>query len=91
MSTIPVLVVGAGRMGQRIASLLGQDGRFAALIAASDKDTLAQAGQNGLATSMASGSQFRDDLNHLVKNSSAVILTDGSISSIDLAEIAYKN
>lgn len=91
MSTIPVLVVGAGRMGQRIASLLGQDGRFAALIAASDKDTLAQAGQNGLATSMASGSQFRDDLNHLVKSSSAVILTDGSISSIDLAEIAYKN
>ena len=91
MSKHLVLVVGAGRMGQRIAALMGQDGRYSALITSPDSDALAQAARSGLATAAPRNARFRDELGHLLTQTRAVILTDESISSVDLARLAYEH
>ncbi len=91
MTAIPILVIGAGRMGQRISAMLGQDSRFTAVIASPDGDALALAARNGLATAAPSGAGFRDDLSRFLTNSRAVILTDASTSPVELARLAYEN
>ena len=90
MPAIPVLVVGAGRMGQRIAAMMAQDSRFAVLIATPDAEALAQAARQGLATVLPRSS-FRDDLRAQLAKSRAVILTDASIPPLDLARLASDN
>jgi len=88
---IPILVLGAGRMGQRIAAMLGQDSRFAPVIATPDSEALALAARNGLATAAPGGSGFRDDLGRLLVPVRAVILTDTSAPARDVARLAHES
>jgi len=88
MATIPVLILGAGRMGQRIAAMLGQDARFAPLLTARDGEALALAARAGLGTAALAGAGFRDDLGTLLARVRAVIMTDTDAAAPEVAALA---
>lgn len=88
MSACPILVIGAGRMGLRIAAMLAQDARFAARITTPDDDALAQAARLGLGVMAAEGNGFRADLRRQMMQVRAVILTDASVPAAEVARLA---
>ncbi len=88
MSAIPVVILGAGRMGRRIALMLAQDRRFAPTIAARDPEALALAAAAGHATAALISPLFREDLRRLLSNAQAVILTDATAAAADVAKLA---
>lgn len=90
MDAIPVLILGAGRMGQRIAAMLGQDARFAPLLTARDGEALALAARAGLRTASLAGAGFRDDLGGLLARVRAVIMTDADAPAAEVAALARR-
>ncbi|MDO8986581.1 saccharopine dehydrogenase family protein [Cypionkella sp.] len=88
MSAFPILVIGAGRMGLRIAAMLAQDARFAARIITPDDDALAQVARLGLGVAPASGNGFRADLQRHMAQARAVILTDALVPAAEVARLA---
>ncbi|MDP2739609.1 MAG: saccharopine dehydrogenase C-terminal domain-containing protein [Pseudorhodobacter sp.] len=88
MTAFPVLILGAGRMGQRIAAMLGQDARFAPLLTARDDEALALAARAGLRTASLAGAGFRDDLGRLMAREQAVIMTDTDAAGAEVAALA---
>lgn len=88
---IPVVVVGAGAMGRRIAGMLAAGGTHAPLVMARDADELALAAAAGLPAKPLSALDYRGDLAACAAGSAAVILTDSSVSPADVARIAVEN
>lgn len=88
MTACPILVIGAGRMGLRIAAMLAQDARFAPRIIAPDDDALAQAARLGLSVAVPAGDGLRTDLRRLLPQARAVILTDASVPAPEVARLA---
>lgn len=88
MDAFPVLILGASRIGQRIATMLAQDVRFSPIVTCRDKEALADFARVGLPTVALAGSGFRDDLGALLGRVQAVILTDGSTPAAEVAELA---
>ncbi|MDP3861368.1 MAG: saccharopine dehydrogenase C-terminal domain-containing protein [Phaeovulum sp.] len=86
----PVLVLGAGRMGRRIARMLGADARFSATISSRDADALALAAASGLHTAAFAGAGLRDDLYTLLAGVRAVILTDAAMAPAEVARLALE-
>jgi saccharopine dehydrogenase-like NADP-dependent oxidoreductase len=89
-AAIPVLVLGAGRMGRRIARMLAADPRFAATISSRDADALALAAASGLRTAAFAGAGLRDDLFALLQGMRAVILTDAAMAPAEVARLALE-
>ncbi len=87
---IPVLVLGAGRMGRRIARMLASDARFAPRLSSRDADALALAAASGLATVPFGGAGLRDELYTLLHGMRAVVLTDATMAPAEVARAALE-
>ncbi|MDO9526990.1 MAG: saccharopine dehydrogenase C-terminal domain-containing protein [Gemmobacter sp.] len=85
---LPVLVLGAGRAGRRIAGMLAQDPRFAPRIAGLEPEGMAQAHAEGLPLAAFGDLQPRDALARLIGAAQAVVVTDGTFSGPEVARLA---
>ena len=88
---IPVLVLGAGRMGRRLARMLAADPRYAPRLSTRDADALALAAASGLACVPFGGAGLRDDLFSLLRGMRAVVLTDAAMAPAEVARAALEN
>jgi saccharopine dehydrogenase-like NADP-dependent oxidoreductase len=87
---VPVLIVGAGRMGRRIARMFAADARFLPTLTSRDADALALATAAGLRTAGFAGAGFKEDLGALLAQARAVIMTDPAVSSVEVARLALE-
>ena len=85
---IRVLVLGAGRHGQRIARMLAADPRFAPYLAAFDGDALAEARQLGLPGTIPTVEVTRENLPRLIGKVRAVIVTHATFAPLEVARAA---
>ncbi|MFP1642971.1 saccharopine dehydrogenase family protein [Pontitalea aquivivens] len=83
---VPVLILGAGRMAQRIARMLAQDARFDAVLAARDGDALA--GADGLTRLPPLTGTLQEALAGALRGRRAVILADPALPAPDVARAA---
>lgn len=82
----PVLVLGAGRMAQRIARMLAGDARFAPVLATRDADGLA--GADGLNRLPPLTGSLQEALSAALRGQRAVILADPTLPAPDVARAA---
>ncbi len=79
----PVLVLGSGRMAQRIAGTFAQDARFAATLAARDAEAVAP----GLPVLPVSGA-LSEALAQALRGQGAVVLADPALTGAEVARAA---
>lgn len=82
----PVLVLGAGRMARRIARMLGEDGRFAAVLASRDAEALT--GLDGFNRLAPLTGTLHEALSVACRGQRAVILADPTLPAPDVARAA---
>lgn len=83
-----VLILGAGRMAQRIAQMMRQDARFEAALGSRDGDALAAT--RGLVCLPPLVGDLRDALVGAMRGRRAVILADHTLPAVDIARVAIE-
>jgi len=82
----PVSILGAGRMAQRIAQMLGQDARFDVALTSRDGDALAAI--KGLVCHPPLVGDLQEALADAIRGRRAVILADPTLPAADVARVA---
>lgn len=85
---LPVLVLGAGRMAQRIARMLQEDGRLTANLTSRDADALT--GLDGFNLLVPLTGTLHEALSAACKGHSAVILADPTLPAPEVARAALE-